>query len=73
MINFFNEIREKNTLEENKLRMHLDHDIKLNQLESENKKLNVIINEYKKENENKFKYINNIPNILKENCDIQKK
>ena len=73
MIEYLNDIKERGNQENNKLRIHLDHDIKLNELENENKKLNQIIDEYKKENDNKFKFINNLPKVLKENCDIQKK
>jgi hypothetical protein len=73
MIEYLNDIKERGNQENNKLRIHLDHDIKLNELENENKKLNQIIDEYKKENDNKFKFINNLPNILNENCDIKKK
>ena len=73
MIEYLNDIKERGNNENNKLRIHLDHDIKLNELENENKKLNQIIDEYKKENDNKFKFINNLPKVLNENCDIQKK
>lgn len=69
MANIYIKLKEDKLAEEKKLTLNNEHSSQMEELKKKNQILQQIIEEYKKEIENKTKLIHNLPNSLKDNKD----
>lgn len=67
MANLYIKLKEDKLAEEKKLTLNNEHSSQMEELKKKNQTLQQIIEEYKKEIENKTKLIHNLPNSLKDN------
>jgi hypothetical protein len=72
MVKIFTKLKEDQIHEENKLKLTLDNSKQLDELKSRNKHLEMAIEKYKKDLEEKTKLIHNLPTVLKDNININK-
>jgi hypothetical protein len=73
MVTLYNKLKEDNLLEENKIKIMLEHGKTVEKLKNENQQLTKQLENYKKEMESKSKLIKSLPSIMTENFNEKKK